>query len=103
MVVPQRSGEIEAESYITKITCADLIYDFNAKKAEGKGPEYSLELAIKVSDCILLSNERVKDSPCEEIRQSYMECRKQHRIRGPCRQLGLMLEECVAKHVGRLD
>jgi hypothetical protein len=58
----------------------------------------------QLQECVVLSCEKIKETPCEEIRQAYAECfSKAEGLRGPCRHIAMQLQECTAKHVGKLD
>jgi hypothetical protein len=51
--------------------------------------------------------EKLKDTPCVALRKEYQECLvvyKSSRIaRKSCRPIAAALEECTAKHIGKLD
>jgi hypothetical protein len=55
----------------------------------------------------MTSMDKLKETPCDEIRKEYQECLgtyKSSRIaRKSCRPIASALEECTAKHIGKLD
>ena len=53
--------------------------------------------------CLNASVVKLQQTPCHEIRQAFAACLARDEGRGPCRGLESKLQECAAKHVGRLD
>jgi hypothetical protein len=55
-------------------------------------------------NCLKSSVEKVQETPCAQIRQSYADCLSDGSGgRLGCRTIVAQLEDCTAKHVGRLD
>ena len=57
----------------------------------------------KFLGCVTKTSEKIKGTPCEAIQQLYSDCLATKKSRLNCRTLKLTLEECTAKHIGKLD
>jgi hypothetical protein len=57
----------------------------------------------KFLGCVTKTAEKIKGTPCEAIQQLYSDCLATKKSRLNCRTLKLTLEECTAKHIGKLD
>jgi hypothetical protein len=56
----------------------------------------------QLTACLRETAAKLKETPCEEIRLAYNACLKES-SRVACRPLKDQLEECTAKHLGKLD
>lgn len=57
---------------------------------------------LKVRDCFTKATSKVKDTPCLKLQGAYMDCLSSYSSLY-CKDLASNLEECSAKHIGKLD
>jgi len=57
---------------------------------------------IQLTECVNKVVTTLEASPCAEIQKDYKACLAEGK-RVPCKPLKAQLEECSAKHLGKLD
>jgi hypothetical protein len=69
---------------------------------------YALGLMdLQLTKCVAAVVEKLKATPCQDIQEAYLACLDGKMTKTgnlvKCRPLADQLEDCTAKHVGRLD
>jgi hypothetical protein len=89
------------------ISCADAMEaSLLARKANNNPAVCSLQ-GDKLTKCVAAVVEKLKATPCQDIQEAYLACLDGKMTKTgnlvKCRPLADQLEDCTAKHVGRLD
>jgi hypothetical protein len=91
-VISRAASRAVVVKYTTFITHQHRSYDFTSNAIQ------------QLEECIWLTTEKVKESPCEQKRIAHDECmRRNKHLKSSCGRFAAQLKECIAKHVGRLD
>ena len=61
-----------------------------------------IDNSLQLTACVELVLTKLESSPCAEIQTDYKACLANGK-RVPCKPIKEQLEECAAKHLGKLD
>ncbi|GAX25175.1 hypothetical protein FisN_16Hu012 [Fistulifera solaris] len=101
-MAPMYAATLDALSPCIQITCADTISEYVNKKSMLGGPATALEAAEKMMQCAEETRKRLDATPCDDLYRNYSRClSKNPRLK--CQSMMNDLQDCIAKHIGKLD